>query len=417
VLCILLLAAGAEWEAEALNEVNKSPDMVVLKRCVDVSDLMGAATTGQADIALVAMQAPGLDVEAVDHLRRHRVRTIGVGSGGARADEDLTRARRLGMAAHLAVGEMGGLAEVIHAGADDEVALEAAELVQASREDVAPSTSAGRVIAIWGPAGSPGRTTVAIGIALEIARRRQRTTLIDADPWGGAVAQHLGVLDEVSGVLASARLTANGELAERFASVQRRLGDHLTVVTGLPRPDRWSEVRSGTMEHLCELSASRGHVVVDTGFSLEEESALDVGSRPSRNSMTLAVLESADEVLVVGGADPVGLARLARGLADLQERFPDLQLRVVINRARSSLGWSQREMAVLVGGFARIRSVHFLPEDRTSTDQALVAGSELPDGPLARALSDLVDALFPDLMESVKGRGLRKKTAGRVRLR
>ncbi len=57
--CVLVLASGAEWESAALGALNGAPGLVVLKRCVDVSDLMAAATTGQADVAVVAMEAPG----------------------------------------------------------------------------------------------------------------------------------------------------------------------------------------------------------------------------------------------------------------------------------------------------------------------------------------------------------------------
>ena len=38
--------------------------------------------------------------------------------------------------------------------------------------------------------------------------------------------------------------------------------------------------------------------------------------------MTLAALEAADEVVVVGSADPVGLSRLARGLVELARDRP-----------------------------------------------------------------------------------------------
>src|SRR5690606_13220466 len=102
---------------------------------------------------------------------------------------------------------------------------------------------AGRIVVVWGPGGAPGRTVVAAGIAAELARRGLATLLIDADPHGGAVAQHLGILDEVSGLLAAARLVASGNLEQRFATVQRRLSDQLRVITGLPRADRWVEVR------------------------------------------------------------------------------------------------------------------------------------------------------------------------------
>ncbi len=75
--------------------------------------------------------------------------------------------------------------------------------------------SLGRVVAVHGPTGAPGRTTVAIGLAAEHAHRGHRSVLVDADPHGGAVAQHLGVLDEVSGLLASARLVNSGALDAR----------------------------------------------------------------------------------------------------------------------------------------------------------------------------------------------------------
>ena len=63
-----------------------------------------------------------------------------------------------------------------------------------------PSRAAGRVVAVWGPAGAPGRTTVAIGVADEAARLGVSTLLADADPYGGTVAQTLGLLDESAGL-------------------------------------------------------------------------------------------------------------------------------------------------------------------------------------------------------------------------
>src|SRR4029079_8436745 len=103
--------------------------------------------------------------------------------------------------------------------------------------DLSAGPTSGRTLVVWGPAGAPGRTTVAVALASAVARRGLRTTLVDADPYGGTVAQHLGVLDEVSGVLSAARLTADGALEARLGSVQRVLGDRLTVVDRLARGD------------------------------------------------------------------------------------------------------------------------------------------------------------------------------------
>ena len=217
------------------------------------------------------------------------------------------------------------------------------------------------MVVVWGPQGAPGRTTVATGLAGALAERGLGTVLVDADPYGGAVGQQLGVLDEVSGLLSAARLASSGLLAERLSTVPRALGPHLSVVTGLPRPDRWIEVRPGAVEHLVEALRATSHVVVDTGFCLEEDPGTDFGSRPGRNAMTLGALTLADEVVVVGTADPVGLSRLARALVDLRDVLGGAPVRVVVNRSRAGLGWSEREVAGMVEGFARVSGVHFLP--------------------------------------------------------
>ena len=139
---------------------------------------------------------------------------------------------------------------------------------------------------MWGPAGAPGRTTVAAAVAAELARRRSHTVLVDADPYGGAVAPLLGVLDEVSGLLAAGRHSAAGELPERFVTALRAYGPQLDVLTGLPRAERWAELRPGLVGEIAECGRASGHVVIDTGFSLDDDGAQAQG-RPARNQLTL----------------------------------------------------------------------------------------------------------------------------------
>ncbi|MDE0777949.1 MAG: P-loop NTPase, partial [Nocardioides sp.] len=274
-----------------------------------------------------------------------------------------------------------------------------------------PDGPRGRVIAVWGPTGAPGRSLVASALAAELARRGRPTVLVDVDPYGGSLGQMLGITDEVSGLLAAARWVVSGQLEERFASVQRALGPCLTVITGLPRPERWSEVRPGSVEEVLDLARRQGDVVVDTGFSLEEDPAHDLGGRPTRNHLTLSALAASDEVVVVGGADPIGLSRLARSLVDLREVAPVVPLHVVVNRMRPSLGWSERDIAAMLTGFVRTDTVHFLPDDRVGVDRALVAGRTLlesGESALTRAIGGLAEIWAPTL---------RQRTAGRARRR
>ncbi len=415
VICVVFLAAGAAWESPALADLERHRDVVVLKRCVDVDDLLASVTNGQADVAVVSLDAPGLDASSVAHLRRHAVRPVAVTEAAGDDLDAREQAQRLGIGAVVAVRDLGTLRDVVTTVED------VADTCQRSSGEAAPIAQApaaggaeGRLVVVWGPAGAPGRTTVATSLASEVARRGRPGILVDLDPYGGAVAQQLGILDEVSGLLSASRLAAAGTLEERFATVCRGVGDHLAVVTGLPRADRWREVRGAHVERLLETARSRGDVVVDTGFSLEEDAGSDFGGRPGRNTLTLVALDAADEVVVVGAADPVGLARLARGLVELRERGTGVPVRVVVNRMRASIGWSEKDIAGMVEGFSRVAGLHFLPDDRSVVDRALVSGRalvDIGDGALVRSLGALTDAVFPtSVLAHPPGRAGRRRT-------
>jgi len=227
------------------------------------------------------------------------------------------------------------------------------------------------------------------------------------------VAQQLGVLDEVSGLLAVARMANVGTLDEvAFVRSCRRVGERLDVLTGLPRADRRIEVRPEVLATLLETAAGLGDVVVDCGFCLE-----DPDLPQARDRMTLDALAAADEVVVVGSAEPSGLTRLARGLVDLRDLVPGTPLRVVVNRMRPSLGWSERDIVGMVEGYTRPAGVHFLPDDREAVDRALVTGRalvELGDSRLRSAIGELAAATFgSEVAPAPGGRSrFRRRVAG-----
>jgi MinD-like ATPase involved in chromosome partitioning or flagellar assembly len=387
-VAVLLAAGGAAWEATALRVLGGG-QAVVVKRCVDVHDLIASAATGQADVAVVAGELAGLDADAVVRLLRQDVRCVAVGGSA----EDLAR---IGVAELVPLDEVSRLPDAVSsAGSRDKVPDPQPGDQPEDRSVPADRGVTGRVVAVHGPAGAPGRTTVAIGLAAEHAHRGRTAVLVDADPFGGSVAQHLGVLDEVSGLLAAARLVNVGSLdAASFARCRKVVADRLEVLTGLPRPDRWVEARPGVLDAVLEQAADVGDVVVDTGFSLEDDA--DVGRSLSRNQLTLDAVAAAHEVVVVGSAEPTGLARLARSLVEVRDttRAP---VTVVVNRMRDSLGWSRRDIVGMVEGYIRPTGVHFLPEDRGTTDKALVTGrsvTELGDSALRRGLAEVHDAVL-----------------------
>ncbi len=414
-------AAGAAWETEALERLARGGPAVALhKRCVDLPDLLATAATGLGGVVVVSASLPGLDADSLDALRRAGVGVVLVADDPAH-DNALGR---LGPHRVVPPADLATLGDLVRA-----AATTTGEAVAAAEPRTGgagtPSAGPGRVLAVWGPAGAPGRTTVAVGVATELAARDLPTLLIDADPYAGAVAQLLGVLDDASGLLAAARLGNGGRLdPARLATLARRVGQ-LRVLSGLPRADRWAEVRPAAFEEVLDAAVALAeHVVVDVGFSLEREPGDPFSpTTPQRNQMTLATLARADEVLVVGAADPVGLARLARGLVEVRDLVPDTPLRVVVNRARASLGWGEREVRGMVEGFVTPLAVHFLPDDRRAVDRALMAGAgvrEVGDSELAAALADLTAALLGGPARR-PARGLlqrlpvRRRRAGRAR--
>jgi MinD-like ATPase involved in chromosome partitioning or flagellar assembly len=403
----LVLAGGASWEAAVIDAL-RNAGIVVAKRCVDVPDLMASASSSGATIAIVDGEIPHLDAEVVSHLLRYDVHMLAV-TDEPGAGERLARLGVAGTARTDAADVVAALGRIA-------VHDVPAEPTPVGRHQATPEARSGRVVAVWGPAGSPGRTTVAVGLADGLASSGSHTLLMDADPYGGTVAQARGILDEVSGVLAVARMANLGTLdAEAIVRSCRRVGEKLDVLTGLPRADRRVEVRPGVMTTVLWVARALGDVVVDCGFCLE-----DADVHRARDRMTLDVVTAADELVVVGSAEPSGLTRLARGLVELRD-VTDAPVRVVVNRMRPSLGWSERDVVGMVEGYVRPVAVHFLPEDRATVDRALVAGralSEVGESALRSGLADVAAAMWPSAPPPEVRRGaqrgprLRRQVAG-----
>ncbi|MFG1921205.1 chromosome partitioning protein [Cryptosporangium sp. NPDC048952] len=257
----------------------------------------------------------------------------------------------------------------------------------------------GRVIAVWGPTGAPGRTTVAVGLADEIARLGVNTLLVDADPYGGVIAQLLGLLDEASGLASAARLADTGRLTPKIlADLSRAITPNLRVLTGLSRAERWPEVRPEAMATILENARALCPLtIVDCGFCLEQDEELVYDTAaPRRNGATLTSVETADTVLAIGAADPIGLQRLIRGLADLKEfAEPD----IVVNQVRRGPvpGDPTHQIATALERFAGVHGIRTLPYDRQALDRALAEGRTLGEvadkSRLRRALTELATSV------------------------
>ncbi|HET8590190.1 MAG TPA: hypothetical protein VFM01_11210, partial [Nakamurella sp.] len=253
----------------------------------------------------------------------------------------------------------------------------------------------GTVLAVWGPVGAPGRSTVAMGLADEAAQDGRRVLLIDADVYGGVLANAFGLLDESPGLAGACRLAANGRLdGPELSRLCWTVGDRMAVLTGIARADRWPEVRPSAIPAVLAVARQLAElVVVDCSAILESDEELSFDTlAPRRNGATLAVLDDADVVLAVGSGDPPGMERLVRGLAELAEAVGSATPQVVLNRVRRTAA-TQAELAAAVRRFAGVGVLAMLPEDRPACDRAWQRGVTLsaaaPGSPLRAALREL----------------------------
>ncbi|MCU1536745.1 MAG: hypothetical protein JWP82_1096 [Humibacillus sp.] len=268
---------------------------------------------------------------------------------------------------------------------------------------VHPPPERARIVAVWGPTGAPGRTLLATTLAAEVASRGTEVLLVDADTYGGSVAQTLGLLDEAPGIAAACRAAEQGTLdVPVLAGLAPEAMPGLRVLTGLPKAERWTEIRSAALERVLELSRSLVTlVVIDCGFCLEDDELLSYDTAaPRRNEATLTSLAAADTVLAVGGADPVALQRFVRGLQELGT-VPSPPPVPVVNRVRSAAVGSRPEarIAASLQRFAGLDAVRFVPDDTATVDAALLAGRSVvehaPESPVRHAIADLATTVAP----------------------
>ena len=259
---MLLAAGGAPWESRLLPllAVPASP-VVLARRCVDVPDLVAAAAAGQGSVAAVAADLAGLDADVVARLAEAGVAVVAVaaegsaptGCGCSASTRCSTPSRSLADPAVVV-----SVAAAVGDGARRPVADTGIRETTAAPGSAEPPDE-GRLVAVWGPTGAPGRSTVALGLAAAAAADGTETVLVDADVYGGATAQMLAVLDEVSGVLAAARAASTGALdVAGLAESARQVAPRLRVLTGLPRADRWTALRPAALRGVLARAQAGG---------------------------------------------------------------------------------------------------------------------------------------------------------------
>ena len=424
-LALALALPGEGLEESALAAFEQARNFNVRRRCLELEDLLGLAQSGQLDLALIAGTVLRWDGDVVARLQSCGVCVIALATDQSQeqrfrqwavdavitcdvrafdANEVVTEVTRVVTQTRL--GNDGHP----HSFAHDMSNRSLRESVTQTDDLFAPQVGdkpQAKVITVWGPTGAPGRSTTAVGIASALAHREHRVLLIDADPYGGALALMLGRREpDTPGLASACRLAHHGRLTPaELMGLVHPVEPGLELMTGLLRADRWPELRPAALDQVWSMARDLWDlVVIDVGFCLEEDEELSYDSMvPRRNATTISALAIADHIVAVGSIEAIGLARLVRGLDDLKqvvEREPSV---VVANRGmgRSRQVAVQRQVKEILQETRHDVPVMVLPFDREACGKALHAGRSLihvaPQSALAKNLHLLARTLESEL--------------------
>lgn len=141
----------------------------------------------------------------------------------------------------------------------------------------------GKVIAVFSPKGGTGCTTVAINVAVALARHGHKTILVDGSLQFGDVA----VMLDLKGTTSITDLSERGEIdAELVSSVMQVHKSNLNVLLAPPTPEMADVVTEESIKTLLTtLRQTYEFVIVDTSSYLTEK--------------TLTMLDVADRIILI----------------------------------------------------------------------------------------------------------------------
>jgi pilus assembly protein CpaE len=340
------------------------------------------------------------DVVMVDALLQGKVNGLEVTERIRQAGLDLPILLLTVRQKPVKVGEGMGIVEVLSMPFSGYDLMTALARVSAAYRAASPSSTA-RAIAVYGPKGGVGRTTIAYNLAVAFGRMEGlRVVLIDGDMQFGDLRSLLRVPDTAPSVLA---LPTDRISESDLSAVLWRDPSGIDILLAPPRIEMAEMVTARDIGKVVSLLRRIYNVVIsDTTAQLSDT--------------TLAFLDDADAVLTLFTPEwpSVRGARLA-GHAFTGLGYPPEKMVLVLNRAGLP-GMDPRAVVEQLGG----RSPDVILPD----DQALVMGSGAegmpfvlaqPTAPVSEALTSLARLLLSREAGAPAGSGVMSPHLQRAR--
>jgi pilus assembly protein CpaE len=308
---------------------------------------------------------------------------------------------RPGSSAIMVVYELTAdvMQQALRSGVDDVVAVSAedAELLDAISRASArvvsrgpspvpaatPGTAQmpGRVVSVFCTKGGTGKSVVAINLAVALAKRTiQPVVLVDADLQFGDVALMLQLQPThtiAEAVQAGDRL--DGSLLENL--LLRHPPSGLLVLAAPTEPSSADQIGRADLTRILDILRERcAYIVVDTSANFAE--------------VTLAAIESSDDILVMAGLDVMSLKSARIGLQTMRVLgIPFSRVKFVLNRANTRVGLTEAdaERALQLKVDAALPSDILVAE---SVNRGVPVVTSAPRSKFAKSIDNLADVLM-----------------------
>ncbi len=256
-------------------------------------------------------------------------------------------------------------------------------------EQPAQPLQRGLVTAVVAVSGGVGATEVALALAAALHQRGERAVLVDADEVAPSLAQRvaLPLVPNLRNAV-DALERGVGSLQEALVQLPDRDGG-FELLCGLANARDWSGLRPDSVaEVVGELARTHGQVLVNAGSRSEEVIA---PGGLARYGITRAMLLVADQLVLVGGGTPIGVARTLDWLADHADLIRSRALHLALNQAPNAM-FKRGELEREVLRSFLPSSLHLLPGDKR-VEEAVWNGHTVTSGPFAKAAQSLAAEL------------------------
>ena len=341
-----------DW-AEVRSKAAQQPTVVILGPNVPQSDLPNAARIGEeARNSAFILVTDELDSQSLQTAMRNGIRDV--------------------VAVHDVQVDLVSAVE------------RARSLLDSSGGEPAPAGDAkGKIVAVFGPKGGTGKTTVATNLAISSAKAGINTSLLDANPTFGDCASFLRVrpertLDDIAGL--------GDELDDSaVAGVMIDHGSGLKLLTASNQVLNHGAVDVAMLGKVMgALSRSSDLVIVDTG--------------PTFDAHVATVLETADLSYLVTSLELPAVKDAKLCLSMLEQAQMHMErVRVIINRSDSNVGFPLEEVtrAISCSIAAKLPSDIAVPR---SINRGVSVEEENPRSKIAKALGKLGTEMRGELL-------------------